>query len=164
MDAITTSPATAVPTLRPATAADLPAVLALLEAHRLPGDGVREALPGFIVAEDGGALVGVIGLETYEGGFGLLRSAAVSDAWRSRGLGRTLVQHLIADATAKGFRAVYLLTTTAEGFFPKFGFTRTTRADVPVSVKGSVEFMSLCPDSATVMALRLDAPATGVIS
>ena len=47
--------------------------------------------------------------------------------------------------------AVYLLTTTADGFFPRFGFSRITRDDVPDSVKGSVEFRSACPASAVVM-------------
>jgi amino-acid N-acetyltransferase len=43
------------------------------------------------------------------------------------------------------------LTTTAEHFFPKFGFERIARADVPSSVQRSVEFTSVCPASATVM-------------
>jgi amino-acid N-acetyltransferase len=45
--------------------------------------------------------------------------------------------------------AVFLLTTTAEQFFPKFGFERISRADVPASVQASVEFQSACPASAT---------------
>ena len=47
--------------------------------------------------------------------------------------------------------ALYLLTTTAAGFFPKFGFERIDRCDVPRSVQMSVEFTSACPSSATVM-------------
>ena len=47
--------------------------------------------------------------------------------------------------------ALYLLTTTAEQFFPKFGFERIARADVPATVQASVEFTSACPTSATVM-------------
>jgi choline dehydrogenase-like flavoprotein len=50
---------------------------------------------------------------------------------------------------------VFLLTTTAEGFFPRFGFEQITRDEVPPSVRGSVEFQSACPASAIVMRRQL---------
>ena len=50
---------------------------------------------------------------------------------------------------------VFLLTTTAERFFPKFGFEQIARDDVPPSVQASVEFRSACPASAIVMRKRL---------
>ena len=93
----TTTPAA---TLRPATAADLPRVEALLVAAQLPLHGVREALPDFVVAEAQGALVGVAGLEVCRSD-ALLRSVAVADAWRSRGVGRALVTRVISDAEAR---------------------------------------------------------------
>jgi amino-acid N-acetyltransferase len=46
---------------------------------------------------------------------------------------------------------VFLLTTTAERFFPKFGFEQIDREQVPASVQQSVEFQSACPASAIVM-------------
>jgi amino-acid N-acetyltransferase len=46
---------------------------------------------------------------------------------------------------------VYLLTGTARTFFSKQGFVQVPRSDVPNSVKQSVEFARLCPDTATVM-------------
>ena len=51
--------------------------------------------------------------------------------------------------------ALYLLTTTAERYFPKFGFERIERAEVPLSVQTSIEFTSACPSSATVMRKQL---------
>jgi amino-acid N-acetyltransferase len=48
-------------------------------------------------------------------------------------------------------RALYLLTTTAEHYFPAFGFERTTRDRVPYAVRATSEFRSVCPDSAIVM-------------
>lgn len=51
--------------------------------------------------------------------------------------------------------AVYLLTTTADRYFPRFGFERIARADVPASVQTSIEFTSACPTSATVMRKQL---------
>lgn len=136
--------------LRAASASDLPAIERLLTASKLPLDGVREALPGFIVAESGGELVGVAGLESCAG-YALLRSVAVSDAWRSRGVGRALVERAIAEAESRGVRALYLLTTTAERWFPSFGFRPITRDAVPAEVRATVEFQGACPASAAVM-------------
>lgn len=136
--------------LRPAGAADLPAIEQLLAASGLPLDGVREALPTFIVAESNGRLVGVAGLEVRCDN-ALLRSVAVEPASRSRGLGRALVSHVISDAEARGIRALYLLTTTAEGYFPSFGFQLIARDEVPEEVRDTKEFREACPTSAAVM-------------
>ena len=118
------------PEIRRATATDLTRIEQLLVASGLPTAGVAEALCSFLVAEHDGALVGVVGVEQC-GEHGLLRSTAVDPAWRSRGLGRQLVERAIAEAEAKGVKALYLLTTTAERYFPCFGFTLTTRDAVP---------------------------------
>jgi N-acetylglutamate synthase-like GNAT family acetyltransferase len=144
--------------LRPAVLADLPAVEGLLVASGLPLDGVREALPTFLVAEHDGELVGVAGLEVCCDN-ALLRSVAVTPEWRSRGLGRELVTRVIAQAESRGINALYLLTTTAERYFPSFGFERITRDEVPDDVRTTEEFRSACPASATVMRRSLGSPA-----
>ena len=144
--------------IRAAVAADWPGISAQLTASALPLGGAREHLDGFLVAEAGGALVGVIGLERYADGV-LLRSACVNDAWRGRCVGEALVRAILARAESAGDPAVFLLTETAEGWFPRFGFVRVTREDVPVSVKASVEFTTACPASAVVMRRPL-APAS----
>ena len=136
--------------VRAASPRDLPAVERLLAASQLPLDGVREALPTFVVAEWGDDIVGVAGLEVCCDN-ALLRSVAVADAWRSRGLGRALVSRVVSDAEARGIRALYLLTTTAERYFPSFGFREITRAEVPQDIRETSEFTSACPSSATVM-------------
>jgi amino-acid N-acetyltransferase len=138
------------PRLRSAAAADLPAVERLLTANGLPLDGVRDALPGFVVAEAEEGLVGVAGLEVCCDN-ALLRSVAVAPAWRSHGLGRALVTRVISDAEARGLHALYLLTTTAERYFPSFGFRAVARDEVPADVRATAEFQSACPASATVM-------------
>ncbi len=144
--------ATTPPTLRAANAQDLPRVHALLTANQLPLDGVAESLECFVVAEHEGALVGVAGTERCGAGqHALLRSVAVADAWKGKGLGRALVSRAIADAESRGAQALYLLTTTAEHYFPSFGFRQTDRAAVPAEVQATVEFASACPASAVVM-------------
>ncbi len=142
-------------TLRLADQRDEAAVHALLTQSSLPVDGVSEALLGFIVAEDHGTIVGVAGIERCGSGeHALLRSVAVTPAWRNRGLGRKLVARALAEAEARGVSAMYLLTTTAEGYFPSFGFAVTPREEVPDDVRNTGEFKSVCPVSATVMKRR----------
>jgi amino-acid N-acetyltransferase len=80
-----------------------------------------------------------------------LRSVAVAPGWRSRGLGRALVERAIAEAEGRGLHAIYLLTTTAERYFPSLGFTATTRDAVPEELRAAAEFCGACPDSAVVM-------------
>jgi N-acetylglutamate synthase-like GNAT family acetyltransferase len=143
------------PVLRSAVAEDVEQIEALLGASGLPLDGVRESLHDFTVAESNRAIVGVAGLEVCRDN-ALLRSVAVSGSWRSRGLGRTLVTRVIADAEARGIHALYLLTTTAELYFPTFGFSAVTRDEVPDDVRATDEFRTACPASATVMALPLE--------
>jgi len=138
------------PHIRPANPADLGAIERLLTTSSLPLDGVRDALDGFVVAQSGDDLVGVAGLEVCCDN-ALLRSVAVVPEWRSHGLGRALVMRVISDAEARGIRALYLLTTTAERYFPSFGFQQIAREDVPADVRETAEFQSACPASATVM-------------
>ena len=143
------------PLLRPATLADLRDVERLSMGARLPVDGVAGSLPTFVVAEYNGKLVGVAGLELC-GKDALLRSVVVAPEWRSRGLGRELVNQVIAEGEARRLRALYLLTTTADEYFPAFGFERTTRDGVPDGVRATAEFRTGCPASATVMRKTLE--------
>jgi amino-acid N-acetyltransferase len=138
------------PVVRPAGESDYPAVAELLQAAGLPLAGVPRSLTGFYVAEERGRVLGAVGLELH-GGDGLLRSAVVAPAARGTGIGLTLVDRILTDARRRGLGAVYLLTTTAEGYFPRFGFSRVAREEVPDPVQASVEFREACPASAVVM-------------
>jgi GNAT superfamily N-acetyltransferase len=82
---------------------------------------------------------------------GLLRSVAVAPEWRGSGIGRTLVDRVLDEGRAAGIREVYLLTTTAEQYFPRLGFQCVDRDCVPAAVRASAEFTGACPDSAVVM-------------
>jgi amino-acid N-acetyltransferase len=144
----------AVAAIRRAVPEDLTGIERLLIASHLPTEGVAGALDGFFIAEHDGEVVGVVGVEECCD-YGLLRSTAVSPEWRSRGLGRQLVQRAIAESESKGVQALYLLTTTAEHYFPSFGFAKTSRDSVPDPVRRTGEFTSACPASATVMVREL---------
>jgi len=145
------------PEIRRASASDLRAVESLLSASGLPTAGVAELLDGFLVAEHDGTIVGVVGVEDCCREYGLLRSTAVAAEWRGHGVGRHLVERAIAEAEARGTKALYLLTMTAERYFPSFGFVETSRDEVPAEVKATSEFSALCPSTSTVMTLGLSA-------
>ena len=130
---------------------DRAAILKLLNRVHLPTDGLGDDLPpAAVVARRDGGVIGSAVLEIYEGG-ALLRSVAVDPAAQGRGLGARLTAAALARARELRVPAVFLLTTTAEGFFPRFGFAAITRDDVPAGVRESVEFRSACPASAIVM-------------
>jgi amino-acid N-acetyltransferase len=133
---------------------DLDSVLGLLTAHRLPLDGLLDHLATMLVAREDGEIVGSAALEVHPDG-ALLRSVAVAPGRQRHGLGAELTEAAIDLARQHRMPAIYLLTTTAERYFPRFGFERVTRADVPEAVRTSVEFTSACPSSATVMRKRL---------
>jgi len=137
----------------PATAADIDLVEALLEREHLPLAGLRDHGEYVLVARAGNRIVGCAALELYEDG-ALLRSLAVEAEHRGSGLGSELTHAALRMADTRGMPAVYLLTTTAERFFPRFGFEVVDRADVPHSVRQSVEFSYACPSSALVMRKR----------
>jgi amino-acid N-acetyltransferase len=138
-------------TLRRAASGDLPSILTLLEGSNLPTQGVdATALPNFIVAERDGRLVGVVGLEIYRES-ALLRSAAVNPDWRGTGVGHALIERALDLSRERGIQDVFLLTTTAETYFPRFGFCCVNRESVPEAVRASVEFQEACPASAVVM-------------
>jgi amino-acid N-acetyltransferase len=133
-----------------ARASDAEAVLGLLRQNHLPIDGLTEHLATTFVARQDERVTACASLEVYPDG-ALLRSVAVSAALQGRGLGQALTAAALRLAEELNLPAVYLLTTTAEGFFPKFGFERIERQAVPQSVQTSIEFTSACPSSATVM-------------
>lgn len=141
--------------LRAADPRDIPAIEGLLTGARLPTEGVValvSAVPdAFVVAESEGDIVGAGGLEPA-GANALLRSIVVAEAARSGGVGQRLVERLLADADARGLQNVYLLTTTAADWFPRFGFRRVERASVPPAVSGTWEFRTGCADTAIAMA------------
>jgi amino-acid N-acetyltransferase len=138
----------------PASLEELPQVLKLLEEGGLPPDGLEDHLPTILVARLEERVVGSAALELH-GPAALLRSVAVRRDLRRTGLGSRLTEAALRLSRELGAAEVYLLTETADHFFPRFGFRRIPRSEVPRSVRSSVEFTSACPASARAMALDL---------
>jgi arsenite methyltransferase len=133
-------------TLQPSTVADFTTVNALLTSENLPSVRIGE-LEDALTAMLDGQIVGFIATERY-GNVVLLRSAVVDAAHRGHGLGSRLTEEILDLAKRRGVMRAFLLTTTADGYFTRFGFEAIDRADVPASIRSSAEFTSLCPESA----------------
>lgn len=124
----------------------------LLAACELPyADITPSHLQHFVILRDGAHLAGVAGLEPL-GDVALLRSLAVPMRYRGQGFGSRLTHKAEAYARSQGVETLYLLTTTAEGFFAGRGYARIDRDTVPTAVQETTEFQSLCPASAVCMA------------
>lgn len=140
--------------VRPARAADWSAIERLLAARGLPAAGALSHLGTFLVAEEGSVLVGCAGIERY-GDIGLLRSVAVAEEFAGHGLGTELVTRSLDLARRLELRTLFLLTTTAADYFPRFGFEPSSREALPGSLQQSEELRGACPASAAAMRLLL---------
>ena len=136
--------------IEPARDADGPAILRLLSVAGLPIDGLLDHLDTAVVARAGGRVVGCAALEVYADG-ALLRSVVVDSDAKGHGIGTQVTTAALNLANVLAAPAVYLLTTTAEEFFPRFAFERVGRDQVPAGVQMSVEFQAACPSTAIVM-------------
>lgn len=134
---------------------DLDQVERLLKAAGLPVADIYTPITAFTGLGTGGHLVATGGLETY-GPFGLLRSVAVEESARGKGLGTRMSALLEERAAATGVERLFLLTTTAREFFAERGYREFDREQVPRAIRETSEFQDLCPESAVVMARRLD--------
>jgi amino-acid N-acetyltransferase len=103
-----------------------------------------------LVAEQEGAVCGLIGLEQFEQ-VGLLRSLVIARECRSAGLGSLLVDALEQLAMAQNISELWLLTIDADGWFAKLGYTAQSRELAPAAIQQTEEFSSLCPGDAVLM-------------
>ena len=129
----------------------LQSAVALLAAAGLPWSDLTEAhLEHFRFCGPSDALTGLVGLEIY-GCDALLRSLVVVPGAQYGGLGSRLVQEAERHAFEKGVRSLYLLTTTAQGFFLHRGYRPASRETCPAAIRSTTEFASLCPASSAFL-------------
>jgi amino-acid N-acetyltransferase len=107
-------------------------------------------LHNFLLLWDGSKLVGTVGLEIKDH-CALLRSLAVEDPYRKKGLASRLLDKIEQHAKSCNVNTLYLLTMTAEAFFMKRGYEKIGRNTAPPSVQETEEFKGLCPDTAVCM-------------
>lgn len=138
--------------IRAARTEDIEAIKALLAENELPVADMNAAmLAHFVVLEDeSGTIVGSVGLERL-GVNALLRSLAVAQTARHERLGTMLVAHAESMARASDISDLWLLTTTAAGFFRRMGYADVERSKVSAEVKSTTQFAQLCPATAACM-------------
>ncbi|ARJ04521.1 amino-acid N-acetyltransferase [Humibacter sp. BT305] len=146
-------------TVRRARTSDVPAIQALVEplVQRrilLGKDAVvfYEAVQEFRVAEDAdGRLVGCGALHVFWEDLGEVRTLAVHDDFRGRGVGRILVDRLEQDALELGLSRLFCLTFEVP-FFERQGYTASPLSLVDPEVyaelvrspdEGVAEFLDL---------------------
>lgn len=117
--------------IRPDNLSD-PAIHALLEehlrdmhaqspcesVHALDLDGLRHPSITFWSAWDDTLLLGCAALRELDAGHGEIKSMRTPTAQRRRGAGRALLDHIIAEARARGYRRLSLETGAQAGFLP----------------------------------------------
>ena len=131
-----------------------PALISLLQSESLPVEDLPTDLSNFFMATDDGFIIGAVGLEIY-GRSGLLRSLIVKPEYRESKIARSLINELERRAKSLGLNSIYLLTETAQGYFPKIGYETLSREDAPDSLKQSSEFSHVCPKNAIFMKKKI---------
>ncbi len=134
-----------------ATASQKEEIEKLLKENDLPVDDINNPAIYFFTANEDEKLLGVVGLEKYDR-IALLRSLAVSEECKGKGIGMTLVRNFENWCRENSVDEIYLLTTTADQYFLKKGFLVVSRENVPEVIKGTSQFKDICPSTAVVLA------------
>jgi amino-acid N-acetyltransferase len=126
----------------------------LLRENDLPYEDIGSKMDCMFIAYVNERIVGIGGIEVY-GRHALLRSLVIEKEFRGKGYGKNLCLKLVDQARELGVSELYLLTTTANTFFEKLGFSVINRNDAPEVIRKTDEFSSLCPSSAICMRKKI---------
>lgn len=125
-------------TVRKAAMRDIEPLLRLINGYAAKGVmlprtefELSENMRDFSVAYQDGRLVGCGALHFYSPVVGEIRSLAVAEAAKIRGIGRILVKSLVREAQEYSLGAVFAFTYVP-GFFGKVGFEEVERGELPL--------------------------------
>lgn len=132
-----------VPTIRKARMVDVPAIHSLIlnaakSSPVLPRSqaALYETLRDFVVAESpDGSIVGCCALHISWTDLAEIKSLSVDESARHQGLGKTLVETCLAEASGLEIRRVFALTAAIE-FFKKLGFREIDKRELPHKIWG----------------------------
>lgn len=152
--------------LRAGASSDAPAIHALIARYQAPGrllprqesDLARHA-SRFLVVEDEAGLAACAELMPLGTDIAEIRSLVVDERLRRHGVGRALVQALIARATAVGLRRLCVFTHEP-GYFARLGFSLVPHGWLPEKIAADCATCALfrrCGQAA--MEQRLDGVA-----
>ena len=123
--------------------------------NNLPIHDISYGKQVFWIQLEGERILAVCGIEEYND-FALLRSLAVLKHRQSSGIGSKIYKHVVEECSKNNIARLFLLTTTASGFFSKYGWTSISRKAVPLVIQESEEFKSICPVNADCMILNVN--------
>ncbi|HEU0310223.1 MAG TPA: GNAT family N-acetyltransferase [Sphingomicrobium sp.] len=84
--------------------------------HVLPADALRDPKIRFFTLREGGELLGCGALKRLEGGHGEIKSMRTADQALGRGVGKALLDHIVAAARSEGITRLSLETGSTEQF------------------------------------------------
>jgi amino-acid N-acetyltransferase len=126
--------------IRSAKISDVKAINALISSYaerdrmlfRSMAD-IYENLQAFTVAEADGSVVGCCALEVIWSNLAEIKSLAVDQTKKEKGIGRMLVTAAIEQAVRLGVPKVFALTLEPD-FFEKLGFKKVEKETLPMKV------------------------------
>lgn len=133
---------------------DFEKVVGLLAESELDISDLKQPSIRLFQIGENGQIAGVGGLEIY-GDQALLRSVAVTKENRGQGIGKMLVGQIEKVSVLSGIKSLYLLTTTASGFFRSLGYLQINRDEFAEPLKQTAQFAGLCPANAVCMKKEL---------
>lgn len=127
-------------TLRTARASDVDAIHTIqqewvVEGRLLPRtkDEIRAEIRHYVVAVEDGKVVGCAMLRVYDDRLAEVCALAVASSHHGRGVGRQLVERLVARAARRRVPQVLALTLE-DGFFGRLGFERAPIGEFPQKI------------------------------
>lgn len=125
-------------TVRKAVMGDIAPILNLINGYAAKGlmlprteFELSESIRDFTVIVGGGQLLGCGALHFYSPTMGEIRSLAVHESAKTHGVGRRLVEALVAEAQEYSLDAVFAFTYVLD-FFRKVGFQEVERGELPL--------------------------------
>jgi amino-acid N-acetyltransferase len=126
--------------IRNATIHDVPRISDIINSHAELGKmlfksyaQLFESLRDFAVYEEGGEVLGCVALSIIWADLTEVRSLAVEQKQRGKGIGSKLVEWCIAEARRLGIRKLMSLTYE-QRFFEKLGFEVVPKESLPLKV------------------------------
>jgi amino-acid N-acetyltransferase len=124
--------------IRPMAAADIPAILSLMQPQvdegalvaRTAGD-LAEKIEDYAVYAVDGTPHACGALHRFPDRQGEIAAIVVDEKYASRGIGKKMVSYLIEQATKIKLKSVFVLTTLTADWFKQLGFTEAGVDDLP---------------------------------
>jgi amino-acid N-acetyltransferase len=124
--------------IRQAQFDDVPEIMHLMDGYIQKGNlvmrtdlDIKNQIDNYYIYEVDHAIYGCGALYELGHGWGEIGAIAVNAAYKSKGVGRGIMQYLIQKAHEKNLKTLFLLTTQAADWFLEFGFIQRRPEDLP---------------------------------